>query len=162
MRPKFDSGSSNPVFSLQHAALFYWLPPLLWMAVIFSFSTDTFSASHTGSLFYRLFHVFAPGLTPEQFAPIHFSIRKAAHFTEYALLALLLFRALRAGAAMRWRWRWALYSLLIVVVYALFDEWHQSFTHDRTASIYDSLIDSSGGATALLLLWWRRRRPAKL
>ena len=141
-----------------HSILFYWLPPLLWMAAIFYFSTDTFSGGNTGSLFYRGARAFIPNLTLAQFAPVHFFIRKAAHFTEYAILALLLFRAFRAGATTRWYGRWALYSLLMVVIYALADEWHQSFTRYRVGSMQDSLTDIAGGATALLWLWWRRRR----
>jgi VanZ family protein len=138
------------------SSLFYWLPPLVWMAAIFYFSTDTFSGGNTGSLFYRLARVFIPSLTLEQFAPIHFSIRKAAHFTEYAILALLLFRAFRARHTARWNYRWALYAWVIVVLYAFADEWHQSFTRYRVGSMQDSLTDIAGGTTALLLLWWLR------
>ncbi|MBO0723701.1 MAG: VanZ family protein, partial [Blastocatellia bacterium] len=54
--------------------------------------------------------------------------------------------------------RWAGYSLLIVAIYALADEYHQSFTQLRTPSIYDSLIDMAGGFTALFLLWVVRRK----
>ena len=34
----------------------------------------------------------------------------------------------------------------------LLDEYHQSFVPQRTASIYDSLIDMAGGLTALLVV----------
>jgi VanZ family protein len=137
----------------QHSKLFYWLPPILWMAAIFSFSTDTFSGENTGSLLYSILHTLIPSLTLEQFEPIHYWIRKAAHFTEYGILALLLFRGFRGGAASRWSLRWAIYAWLIVAAYALTDEFHQSFTGHRTASIYDSMIDTSGGTTALALVW---------
>jgi VanZ family protein len=138
--------------------LFYWLPPIIWMAAIFYFSTDTFSGGNTGSLFYKIFHAIIPSLTPEQFHPYHLFIRKASHFTEYAILALMLFRAFRAGSSVRWSWRWAIYALVIVAAYALLDEFHQTFTITRGGSIYDSLLDISGGATALLLLWGVRSR----
>ena len=50
-----------------------------------------------------------------------------------------------------------LLSLALVVVYALLDEYHQSFVPSRTASIFDSFIDMAGGLTALLLVfWWTR------
>lgn len=140
------------------SAMIYWLPALVWLAAIFYFSTDTFSGDNTGSLFYRLARMAIPSLTLEQFAPIHFFIRKTAHFTEYALLALLLFRAFRAGRATKWRSRWALWSWLIVVVYALTDELHQGFTRYRVGSMQDSLTDIAGGTVALLWLWWWRRR----
>jgi VanZ family protein len=42
------------------------------------------------------------------------------------------------------------------VVYALIDEYHQSFVPSRTASVFDSLIDMAGGITALILV--RRKR----
>jgi VanZ family protein len=149
--------SANSALSTQHSALFYWLPPIIWMAAIFSFSTDAFSGENTGSLFYSIFHAVYPSLTPEQFQPIHFFIRKASHFTEYGILALALFRAFRAGSPVRWSWRWAVYSLVVVAAYALLDEFHQTFTQTRGGSIYDSLLDLSGGLTALLLLWGVRR-----
>ena len=159
---RLKSAPRRALRSNHRSLLFYWLPPLIWMAAIFYFSTDTFSGGNTGSLFYRVARVAVPSLTLAQFAPIHFYIRKAAHFTEYAILALLLFRAFRAGATIKWHRRWAFYSLLIVVLYALSDEWHQSFTRDRVGSIQDSLTDIAGGTTALCLLWWWRRREREV
>jgi VanZ family protein len=48
----------------------------------------------------------------------------------------------------------------LIVVYALLDEYHQSFVPSRTASIFDSFIDMSGGVAMLLLL--RRRQRAAI
>ena len=152
--------TKNPKSETHNSKLIYWLPPIIWMAVMFSFSTDTFSGNNTGSLFYSIFHAIIPSLTPEQFRPIHFLIRKAAHFTEYGVLALLLFRAFRAGASLPWSWRWGICSWLIVATYALLDEFHQTFTLYRGGSIYDSLIDISGGTTVLLMLWIMRDRKS--
>jgi VanZ family protein len=139
-------------------ALKYWTPPLLWMAAIFYFSTDTFSGANTGSLLRQIVSFVYPNLSQEQFALIHFYTRKAAHFTEYAILALLAFRAFRRGAIARWRWRWAIGAWLVVGAYALADEYHQTFTRHRVGSIYDSLTDVAGGVAALLALWLVRRR----
>ncbi len=47
---------------------------------------------------------------------------------------------------------WFLSALLLVAVFALVDEYHQSFVPSRTASVYDSLIDTSGGLAALILM----------
>jgi len=138
----------------------YWAPPIIWMAAIFFFSTDTFSGENTGSLLEKIFDVVYPGIAQELFDSIHFCIRKAGHFTVYAILALLLFRACRSGDRAPWRWSWAIGSLLVVVIYALLDEYHQTFTRHRTASIYDSLIDTSGAVTALVSLWLLRRKNA--
>ena len=90
---------------------------------------------------------------------IHMVVRKAAHFAEYAILAFLAARAFRASPRPALAKRWFLASLVLVVAYALLDEYHQSFVPSRTGSIYDSLIDISGGLTALLLL--RRRHNAQ-
>ena len=139
----------------------YWAPPIIWMSVIFWFSTDIFSGDHTGSLLWKVVSFIYPGATRDLFDVIHFYVRKAGHFTEYAVLALLLFRAFRSGAGARWRRGWALSSLMVCFLYASLDEYHQTFTRHRTASIYDSLIDTSGAATALVLLWLLSHRATE-
>lgn len=158
MSSNFKKESLQSVTKNPKSKLSYWLPPLIWMAAIFFFSTNSFSGENTGSLLYDIFHRLFPSLTLEEFRPIHFFIRKAAHFTEYGLLALMLFRAFRSGDAVRWQWRWAIYSWLVIAVYALLDEYHQSFVASRTASINDSLVDILGGTMALLVLWLVRRK----
>lgn len=157
--PNSSFKSEHPQSAIRspHSKPLYWLPPILWLAAIFYFSTDSFSGEHTGSLFYSIAHWVFPRLTVEQFQPIHFVIRKMAHFTEYGILALMLFRAFRSGNSVRWRWRWAVYSWLVVIGYALLDEFHQTFVASRTPSIVDSMIDFLGGMTALLILWLARR-----
>ncbi|HSX81453.1 MAG TPA: VanZ family protein [Candidatus Saccharimonadia bacterium] len=140
----------------------YWLPPLLWIAVMFWLSTDTFAAEHTSVVLWHVLSELAPGVTDEQYALLHFFTRKAAHFTEYAILALLLLRAFRAGAAEAWHWRWATLAFLLVAAHALLDEYHQAFTQYRTGSVSDSVLDMSGGLAALALLWLSRRKPAGL
>ena len=146
---------------LRHMGV-YWLPPLCWITVMFWLSTDTFAAEHTGVVLWRVLSALAPGVTDEQYALLHFCTRKAAHLTEYAILAFLLLRAFRAGAAAAWHWRWATLSFLLVAVHAVLDEYHQAFTQSRTGSVSDSLLDMSGGLMALALLWLSRRKPAGL
>jgi VanZ family protein len=154
-----NAGEARPL-SIRGGLLKYWAPPIIWMSAIFFFSTDAFSGDNTGSLLWKVVAFIYPGVTHELFDTIHFFIRKAAHFTVYAVLALLLFRAFRSGAGARWRWNWALSSLLIAFFYATLDEFHQAFTRHRTASIYDSLIDTSGALVALVLLWLFRWKLA--
>lgn len=141
--------------------LSYWLPPFLWMAAIFVFSTDLFSAGNTGGLVTRLMLWIYPTISEEELRTAHFLIRKAGHFTVYAVLAFLLLRAFRAGSGQRWRRQWALYSFFIVGIYALLDEYHQTFTTSRTGSIYDSMIDLTGGACMLFVLWLLSLRKSK-
>jgi VanZ family protein len=131
------------------------------MSAIYFFSTDDFSGENTGTLLRTILYSIFPSLTEGQFQSLHFIIRKTAHFTEYAILALLLFHAFRSGAATRWKRSCAIYSFLIIVIYALSDEYHQTFTETRTGSIYDSLTDIAGGFTALFLVWLTKRKKEK-
>ena len=121
----------------------YWAPPIIWMSIIFWFSTDAFSGDNTGSLLWKVVSFIYPGVTRELFDSIHFYVRKAGHFTEYAILALLLFRAFRSGSESDGG-SGGLSSLLVAFFYASLDEYHQTFTRRRTGSVYDSLIDTSG------------------
>ncbi|HTG86063.1 MAG TPA: VanZ family protein, partial [Pyrinomonadaceae bacterium] len=96
-----------------------------------------------------------PDTSPETMLTIHVFTRKIAHLTEYAILALLAARAFRGSSRVGLRARWLLASLVLIVVYALVDEYHQSFVPSRSASINDSLIDMIGGFAALFLVWRR-------
>ncbi len=86
---------------------------------------------------------------------IHFITRKLAHFTEYAILGFLAARAFRTSP------RWFLISAVLIVVYALLDEYHQSFVPSRTASIFDSLIDMAGGISALIFISRKRAKAQR-
>lgn len=93
-----------------------------------------------------------PNTTADTLATIHFITRKLAHFSEYAILGFLAARAFRPFP------RWFLISAVLIVIYALIDEYHQSFVPSRTASVFDSLIDMAGGISALIFI---SRRGAK-
>jgi VanZ family protein len=85
-------------------------------------------------------------------------IRKAAHFTEYALLALLASRALITSSHAFIQRHWFKWVLILIVIYPLVDEFHQSFEPTRRSSIYDSALDFAGGLTALLVCARFRKR----
>lgn len=141
-----------------------WCFVIGWMAVIFWFSGAGFSAAHTapmlGPLLMRLF----PAITPELIESVHFAIRKLGHWTEYFVLAVLLLRALtveRSAASMR---RQTAISILGAMLFALSDEWHQSFVPGREASLADVTLDSFGalcGATLYALLKTRKSQQSR-
>jgi VanZ family protein len=133
-----------------------WWPALLWAGVIFCMSTDAFSSEHTGAILRSILHWLYSAITDTQFAFIHHLIRKSVHFTEYFIFCLFLYRGVR-GDGTGWRWSWAFTSLFIAAAYAALDEVHQAFVASRTASPYDSLLDSIGAFFALvfLFLWLR-------
>ncbi len=132
-------------------------PLVVWAALIFIGSSSALSASNTSVVLRPVLWLF-PHISEATLATIHFIVRKAGHLTEYAILALLAARAFRTSSHELLRNCWFWISLLFVVAYSLSDEFHQSFVPSRTASIYDSMIDSVGGLTALVLLVIRRRR----
>ena len=101
-----------------------FLPVLIWAAVIFTFSSIPSLSTHLGTW--------------------DLVLRKAAHMTEYAILAALLRRA--TGSSV---WAFGL-----AVAYAATDEFHQTFVRGRHGSPIDVGIDAIGVAIGLMA--WRR------
>jgi VanZ family protein len=128
------------------------------MVLISIASSSEFSALNTSQLLRPLILWVFPNLSEERVAAIHFLTRKLAHFTEYAVLGILSARAFASSANDFVQRHWFQVALLLIVAYALLDEFHQSFVPSRTASIYDSAIDVAGGLTALLVfrVWHKR------
>ena len=133
-----------------------YLPLVVWLAFIFFASSDNFSAANTSRIIGPLVLWLFPNTSPETLATIHFITRKLAHFTEYAILGFLAARAFRTSP------RWFLISAVLIVVYALLDEYHQSFVPSRTASVFDSFIDMAGGIAALIVVSRKRRRFSRM
>ena len=141
----------------------YWLPVLVWMGVIFSASSDRMSFQHSSRIIGPFLHWLFPHLSDEAVHAVVIFVRKCAHLTEYAVLALLLWRALRRPAEpvpAPWQWSKAGLVLALVALYAASDEIHQAFVPSREACVRDVLLDTTGAALALLCLWtvWRLRR----
>ena len=132
-------------------------PLILWIAVIFFLSSALGSVVHT-SRFIRPVLVFlfpsADDITIEFY---HAYVRKAAHFTEYGVLAIFAIRALgRTAAGIFSRYRFAA-ALILVAVVACLDELNQSFEPSRTGSFRDVALDVSGGLTLIIVLMLVRR-----
>jgi VanZ family protein len=99
-----------------------------------------------------------PAASEESLQLMHFYIRKCAHFTEYAILALWAIRAFRHSAAVylsRFPYH---FSFLVVVIVALLDELNQRFISSRTGSIWDVMLDASGGLFAIVAVYLISRR----
>lgn len=108
-------------------ALTVWLPVLVWAAVIFTFSAIPSLSSGLGTW--------------------DTVLRKGAHVTEYAILGLLLYRALEREAL----------ALAAGIAYAATDELHQHFVSGRHASPVDVAIDAVGVSLGMLV--WLGVRP---
>ena len=141
---------------INRSALKFWLLPVIWMAVIFTASSDTQSAHHSSILFEPLLRWLFPQLSQSRVEEIHHLFRKCAHLAEYAVLAMLFWRAIRQpqkNTARPWHWPEAGLALALVFLYAASDEFHQIFVATRTAQVSDVVVDTLGGAIGLLLLW---------
>lgn len=113
-----------------------WGTVAAWMAVIFVMSGRT------------------PGQLPD-FGAFDLLFKKAGHFLAYGVLALLVLRAV--GTVQR---PW-LVTMLIVVLYAVSDELHQTFVPGRMGTAVDVIIDAAGALTALWLVRRFSRTPAR-
>jgi VanZ family protein len=133
----------------------YWLPVLVWMAVIFGASSDSHSYQHSSSIVVPLLHWLFPHMPESQVNLIHHWLRKCCHLTEYAILGLLIFRALSHSRTDLPRWSWPRVggTILIIFLYASSDEFHQRYVPTRTPLFSDVLIDTAGGTLGLLLAW---------
>ena len=133
----------------------YWLPVVVMMTLISVASTGAFSAEHTSRFIEPVLQWLFPEATPDTHHRLLILIRKAAHITGYALLALLLGQALQRsfwGDRPRLYWIPAISTLLIAGGYALVDEYHQTWVPSRTGSLTDVLFDFTGALIGVTLL----------
>lgn len=123
------------------------------MLVIFAASTDLMSAQHTSRFIGPFLLWLNPNLTADAIASVQFAVRKAAHVTEYAILAALTLGALH-GETGAVPFGHAVLALLAASAYAALDEYHQSFIASRTGSPIDLAIDASGALLGVVICWW--------
>jgi VanZ family protein len=138
----------------------YWLPVVIWLGLIFIGSTDVLSAEHTSRFLVPFLRWLDPHISLAAINSIQSAIRKLGHLIEYAILAALFWRALCDGVNLGTKM-----SLLFIAVwfvcgiFAVSDEFHQSFVASRTASPHDVLIDICGALIGIVLcLMFSRRR----
>lgn len=135
---------------------------ILWMTVIFIMSArdaDTSTEdSHligmmVGNIVYRDFDTW-PEAEQISFAQkVDFPVRKCAHATEYAVLALLLSGVVfgRNVSDVRVLRKQYMIVFLICVIYGMSDEIHQYFVPGRACRLMDVCIDSAGALAGLLV-----------
>jgi VanZ family protein len=135
---------------VKQSSLEYWLPVVLWLTVLYVFSTDAFSGSETSRIIGPALRFLFPGMSDADLAFWHGVIRKLSHVGAYFILAVLTYRSLRherpdpAPATVL--------TAVFVLIAALTDEFHQSLTSTRGASLFDVGYDCLGGVWALWLI----------
>ncbi|MBM4246404.1 MAG: VanZ family protein [Deltaproteobacteria bacterium] len=134
-----------------------WLPVAVWATVISVLSGDSFQGENTATWLRPLLEMLLPGAAPATVEAAHAIVRKLAHVTEYAILALLAGRALdRPARAPRGV---ALGALALCAGYAVLDEIHQSFVPSRGASPVDVALDTFGAAVGIAIRLGIPARP---
>ncbi len=117
-----------------------WGPVIFWAGMIFYFSNQP----RIGS-----------GLEEVEAGLVDLALRKCVHVFEYFMLNILFYRALKGSFKLDPK-KLFLCSVVFSVIYALLDEYHQSFVPSRTSSIYDVMIDSIGIVGSYILIrFWR-------
>jgi VanZ family protein len=117
--------------------LLHWLPALVLMGIIFGFSSVPSSKMPDFGLWDTVVH-------------------KSGHMLAFGLLALAYWAGLHYEKRRGWL------AFLLVILYALSDEFHQSFVPGRHPSLVDALVIDAGGALiALGLVYWRRVRKVQ-
>lgn len=119
-------------------AIAAWIPAIAWAGLIFAFSAQ-------------------PNLRFVPDAGLDFLVRKAGHMAVFGTLALLLWRAVATTTVWRRPWAWA---LLLAVLYAITDEFHQGFVAGRHPSPVDVGIDATGALIAVVAVGSVRARRA--
>lgn len=78
-------------------------------------------------------------------------LRKVVHATVYFMLALLLLSLSRIAFGSKKYLLSCIITILLCFVFALTDEYHQTFIAGRTGQILDIFIDTAGACVAVLL-----------
>ncbi|EXX88109.1 hypothetical protein BG53_02115 [Paenibacillus darwinianus] len=124
-----------------------WLAPVLWMGVIFWFSSRE-GDELNGWL--PWFQQWFPGMSGFNWG----------HFVSYFILAAAFAYAF-GGASLQWRTKTVI--ILLCLLYGISDEYHQSFVPGRSPDVQDLINDTLGAALAMLALTlppvrngWRR------
>ena len=122
----------------------HWAAAFAWMALILAFSTETFSFCNTLSLLEAIIVRVMPAHAATDVARANARTRTGAHVLEYAVLAVLLLRALVAdrhsvGRAVA-------IALALCIAWAVVDEAHQAREPSRKGKVTDVVLDAVSGA----------------
>ena len=141
---------------------------IAWMAVIYGFSAENGEeSSHTSEVVVDAVitvaedvHLVGEGGVSERARErMTFAVRKSAHATEYAILAVLIAACLLSWGIWK-EWVIAVIAWTGASVYAMTDEYHQKAVAGRAGQWSDVGVDAFGAAIGIgiVILVLRRRR----
>jgi VanZ family protein len=128
---------------------------VFWIIFIYFLTESPYSTGESTSSAIEKTIVKTEEMQPDVFQPadpstihhINVFIRKSAHIIVFGILAIFLFKCLE-GRRLSY-----LLALGLTFLFAIFDEWHQSFVDDRTSAFKDVLFDTFGASIALLFVY---------
>ncbi|MFA9399455.1 MAG: VanZ family protein, partial [Clostridiaceae bacterium] len=139
--------------------IFKWILVIAFMVLIFMFSNEVAVESDEKSKFViNILNMLGIDLNSAFGNLADFLVRKAAHFTEYFLLFLLLYNALAEDFSVKAAINLA---ILFVFLYACTDEYHQLFIEGRSGKFRDVLIDTSGGFLCYIIIALKNKKKKK-
>ena len=126
-----------------------WIAALSWAGMLFFFSGQDANESGRLSLWVteHVMRIF-PNL-PFELEQVHFFVRKAAHFSIFALEGFLL--GLAMMRTLPEKWLGGVLAVISCVVVAVLNEYHQSFVEGRNCEVRDMGIDSAGALLGVLV-----------
>ena len=142
-----------------------WLAVGIWAFVVLGLGSNSFSQESTSRYLGPLLRWLLPALSADALRDVEHAIRKAAHLVEYAVLAVLAYRALHLTSRRGLAGQLLLAFALLLGVAAL-DETLQSRVPSRSGRLGDVALDAAGGllglaaAVSLHPLFRRRSAPA--
>ena len=141
----------------------FWIPVFLWLGII---AVESFglSSNVTGGWLWKLLRLLHAHISLQAVQELNHILRKTGHFTGYGILCVLIFRAwfhtLVSRSNITWtssessrvasalhsiRVRCTLLAVIMTLITAILDEWHQAFDPSRTSSGWDVALDVTGG-----------------
>lgn len=131
------------------------LTVFLIVAVIYRFSAQSGEDSHEVSRFlarkvYALLIKVNPDIT---LSMVDFILRKTAHFTLYFILGCAM-----CGVSDAKNVKTLIIDLILCMVFAASDEFHQVFSFGRTARVADIFLDSCGAGTGIYIAFLLKKR----
>lgn len=135
-----------------------WLPLIVVLAMIFSFSAATAdeSSEESNALVTAFVEITALKVDEKTLSIMNDVTREIAHFTEYLILGLtswLAFTTLSIKVKIK-----VIFLSTFCVLYAISDEIHQYFVPGRSCQLQDIIVDSAGAITGIFLVFWLSRR----
>lgn len=139
--------------------LFHSILVIIWMLVIFNFSSQNgYKSTKTSDVVTSMVVNVTTSVTnkdipreevKKKVEDSTFLVRKTAHFTEYLILGILVLQLLSDYTKINKRM--LIVSLIICYLYAVSDEVHQIFISGRTAKVLDTFIDGAGSLVGIAI-----------